>query len=110
MHNMSESNLDSISQAAISVAKRLRTPLADAREAFQRGLGSVATCTGAYLIFDEVNDAPTLSFQVVTADGERLLSERMEYLRDQMRLAIEERGAAFATSMKVGLIGRRSEG
>ena len=106
---MSEySHRDLISPEAINVAKRLRTPLARAREAFQRGLGDVAKCTGAYLIFDEANDAPTLSFQVVTAHGERLLSERMVYLRDQMLCAIEERGAAFATSLKAGLIHQAS--
>ena len=104
---MTDHILDAIAPGASKAAKQLKAPLADAREAFQRGLGDVATCNGAYLIFDEVNDAPTLSFQVVTADGERLLSERMVYLSDQMPSAIEERGAAFATSLRTGLIRRK---
>jgi hypothetical protein len=95
--------------AALAAGRRLRPPLIGAREAFQKGLGEVATCTVATLCFDDGHDLPSLNFLIVTAGGANVwVGERVTSTDCKLTNALEERGAAAATSIRAGLLGQSS--
>ena len=100
----SDKDLLFIPRAPAICAASFARPLQVQREAFQKGLGDAGVCFRTAMIFDDAGSLPALDHYVALPGGAfQVFSERIAS-NESAALRAEERGAAAATAIRMGLI------
>jgi hypothetical protein len=100
----SDKDLTFIPRAPAICAASFARPLQVQRAAFQRGLGRAGVCLRTAIVFDDAGNLPALDHYVVLQCGAfQVFSERIAS-NESAALKAEERGAAAATAIRMGLI------